>query len=369
MLELVEGAGDDSAILFMRWHRDVRGDAFIPDDVAREVAGLAKAPVYGVVAHALGDGMLGGYLFSFELFGRRLAQQSLEILGGNKSAASDAPLPVSEYAFDWRQLKRWSIDEKTLPEGSRIEFRELSVWDQHGAYILGGIVVALLEAILVFYLVINRIRRIKVEGELIRLNSSLEKIVYARTEELHEKNAALKSATQQLEKVNKILALHSLTDSLTGLYNRRYVEERIQDEFSRFLRSGTQFAVAFVDIDYFKTVNDVHGHAAGDSLLQSLSQDLREVVRTYDTVARWGGEEFLILFPAEDATGAQAIAERLREMIAARCFVHGDESLKVTLTIGISSVLSGDTAADVIKRADNALYEGKRQGRNQVVLA
>jgi len=369
MMERIRNLDEDSAVLFVRWIKDSEGEAFIPLQVVWEICRESKAPVFSVTSHILGTGVVGGYFYSLELLGEYIVAQAMNLFDGKAPPLPVSKYPVNEYGFDWRELKRWEIADNLLPPGSKIEYRENNAWDLYKEYILGGIALVLLEAILVFYLVVNRVKRIKVEGQLIQLNTSLEKIVYARTEELHEKNAALKSATQQLEKINKILELHSITDSLTGLYNRRYVEERIQDEFSRFLRSGTQFAVGFVDIDYFKTVNDVHGHAAGDRLLQLLSQDLREVVRTYDTVARWGGEEFLILFPTVNAEEARGIAERLREVIASRCYVFGDESLKVTLTIGISSVLSGDTVADVIRRADDALYEGKRSGRDRVVAA
>lgn len=369
MLDLMGEAGEDSAILFMRWHRDVQGESFIPDDVAREVAERAKAPVYGVVAHALGGGMLGGYLFSFELFGRRLAQQSLEILGGDKSAGPSVPSPVSEYAFDWRQLKRWNIDEKVLPEGSRIEFRELSAWDQHGAYILGGIVVLLLETALIVGLGVNRTRRKRMERELVGLNASLEEMVANRTRQLQEANAELEQAKRTLEDMNIRLGMASRTDSLTGLFNRRHFEESAPQEHARYVRTGKPFSVVLCDIDFFKNVNDLHGHDAGDSLLRMIGQDISQAVRPYDILVRWGGEEFLLFLPSTEPDLARAIAERIRLDIGERVYAYEGHSLRLSATLGVATVRDGESVADVIRRADVALYEGKRSGRNRVVAS
>lgn len=369
MLDLMGETGEDSAVLFMRWHRDVKGESFIPDDVAREVVGRAKAPVYGVVAHSLGDGMLGGYLFSFELFGRRLAQQSLEVLGGNKSADSDAPLPVSEYAFDWRQLRRWNIDVTSLPEGSRIEFRELSVWDEHGAYILGGIIVLLLETALIVGLGVNRARRKRMELELVGLNTSLEDMVASRTRQLQVANAELEQAKRTLEDLNIRLEMASRTDSLTGLFNRRHLEESAPQEHARYVRTGKRFSVVLCDIDFFKNVNDLHGHDAGDNLLRMIGQDISQAVRPYDILVRWGGEEFLLFLPATEPDLAAAIAERVRLDIGERVYAYEGHSLRLSATLGVATVRDGEAVADVIRRADDALYEGKRSGRNCVVAS
>lgn len=369
MLELVSGAEDDSAILFMRWHRDVRGESFMPDEVAREVAGRAKAPVYGVVAHSLDDGVLGGYLFSFELFGRRLAQQSLGILSRSNSAGSEAPLPLSEYAFDWRQLKRWNINEKTLPEGSRIEYREFSVWDQHGEYIFGGIAVLLFEAALIVGLAVNRARRKRMELELLGLNTSLEEMVASRTRQLQEANTELEQAKRTLEDMNIRLDTASRTDSLTGLFNRRHLEESAQREHARYVRTGKRFSVVMCDIDFFKNVNDLHGHDAGDSLLRMVGQDIAQTVRPYDILVRWGGEEFLLFLPSTESGLACAIAERIRLDIGERGYAYEDHSLHLSATLGVATVREGESVADVIRRADEAMYQGKRSGRNRIVAA
>ncbi|RDG29698.1 GGDEF domain-containing protein [Oceanispirochaeta sp. M1] len=160
-----------------------------------------------------------------------------------------------------------------------------------------------------------------------------------------------------------------MTDSLTGLYNRRYMEQQIQQEYKRYQKSGTEFALVSSDIDFFKNINDLYGHDCGDYLLKSITKDIRKSIRTYDTVARWGGEEFLLLLPATDRVQAITLAERIRKTVEEHRyeFDGSNQSVSVTLTLGVSVVNSGDTIDGMIKRADIALYYGKRKSRNCVI--
>jgi diguanylate cyclase (GGDEF)-like protein len=369
MLEAVAGAGGDGAVLFMRWLRDVQGDSFIPEEVLESVCAASTAPVYTVVEPSLGGGAVGGYLFSFEIFGRRLAEETLAALDGGATPKELPYLAASEYVFDWRALERWKIAEKSLPEGARIEFREPSAWSLHKWYILGGVVVVLLETSLVVGLAVNRSRRRRVELELTRLNASLEEIVASRTSQLQEANAQLELAKASLEKMNSRLELASRTDSLTGLYNRRHVEEAAAREHERSLRTGDGFSVILCDVDFFKQVNDLYGHEAGDMLLRRLSQDLSGEVRPYDILSRWGGEEFLLFLPSTGQDVASNIAERIRRTIEEREYSYNGRTLRLTATFGVSTVRAGESVTEVIRRADGALYEGKRSGRNRVVAA
>ncbi len=165
------------------------------------------------------------------------------------------------------------------------------------------------------------------------------------------------------------LELISMTDSLTGLYNRRYMEKKIEQEYEQYRRTGLEFAIVSADIDFFKKINDVYGHDCGDYLLKSVTEDLRKSVRTYDTVARWGGEEFLLLLPGTSMEPALILTERIRKTVEARSYeyegVH--EPIKVTLTFGVSVAGAVDTFDKIIKRADMALYHGKRKSRNCVI--
>lgn len=161
----------------------------------------------------------------------------------------------------------------------------------------------------------------------------------------------------------------SMTDSLTGLYNRRYLEQKIQQEYNQYLKTGSEFALVIADIDFFKNINDLYGHDCGDCVLKSITEVIRKAIRTDDTVARWGGEEFLLLLPATNREQAIPLAERIRKAVEAHIYAFDscNKSVSVTLTFGVSVVNSGDTIDGMIKRADIALYHGKRNGRNCVI--
>jgi len=369
MWEAVRHAGQGAAVLFVLWMKDAEGRSYMPSQLMSSLCREAGAPVYAFVEHMLGKGVVGGFLYSFELLGRRIAEKTLAILAGNDTSGQVSRPLSSTYAFDWRELKRWNIDIGKLPPGSRVEFQKQTVWEQYHAFILAGCALVLLEALLIVGLVFNRSGRMRVEAQLLHLNASLERMVSRRTRDLQEANERLEQAMVQLEEMNRQLDRASRTDSLTGLYNRRHMEERIHEEYLRFGREGGVFSIVVADVDYFKEVNDRYGHDAGDDLLEQLSADIVRSVREYDTVARWGGEEFLLLLPGRGLEAAGAVAERIRSVVEARRYSCGTASLSVTLTLGVGCPRPGDALADVFKRADDALYEGKRAGRNRVVAA
>lgn len=369
MLEILRNARDNAAVLFIRWVADVEGKSFIPEQVLETICREAKVPVYATIRHSLGTGIVGGHLYNYELVGANIAQVGLQILGGRKpSEVSLINFSPNEYVYDWRALKRWGIAVERLPKGSIIEYTETSIWQIYKWYIIGSIILILLETALVFTLLINRARLKKAENKLVHLNLTLEKRVSERTQELQDKNDQLKMAHQGLETLNQQLDLISRTDTLTGLYNRRHMESKIQEEFERFLTVGSRFAFIVADIDLFKKVNDMYGHDVGDCLLRCVSEDIRKLVGTLDTVARWGGEEFILLLPATDSESAKERAECIRQTIEKKVYCCGAVILSVTLTLGVSVIHSDDTIASAIKRADAALYQGKRAGRNCVVF-
>ena len=160
------------------------------------------------------------------------------------------------------------------------------------------------------------------------------------------------------------------TDELTSCYVRRYFDRRLADELERVASDQTPVTVLFVDIDHFKKVNDTYGHAAGDAVLRQVSQVVRDSVRSIDVVARYGGEEFVILFPGQGLRECQVPAERIRKAVEAATFVAGEQSLRCTVSMGLATAPGHARApADLIKRADEALYQAKRTGRNRLVLA
>ncbi|MER2534542.1 MAG: PleD family two-component system response regulator [Rhizobiaceae bacterium] len=162
----------------------------------------------------------------------------------------------------------------------------------------------------------------------------------------------------------------AVTDGLTGLHNRRYLDTHLQTLFERAVSRHRPLSLMITDIDRFKAINDTHGHDAGDEVLREFARRLRKNVRGIDLACRYGGEEFVVVMPDTDAAIAEKVAERVRTEIAQAPFQIGRDgvSLAVTVSVGVASLLRGaDAAADLVKRADMALYEAKSGGRNRVV--
>lgn len=154
-------------------------------------------------------------------------------------------------------------------------------------------------------------------------------------------------------------------DSLTGLANRRALEEILAAEISRAHRFAHQLAVVLLDLDRFKEINDSFGHAAGDVMLRAVSRLLTSLARRGDTVARWGGEEFVVVLPETDLAGAQRFAERLRRTIEA----HSVGDLHTTASCGVATMLPEDSVEELLGAADQALYQAKSNGRNRTETA
>jgi len=162
----------------------------------------------------------------------------------------------------------------------------------------------------------------------------------------------------------------AITDQLTGLYNRRYMESHLKTQIHHALQNGKSVSFLIIDVDFFKTINDTHGHDVGDLVLKQFAQRLSVNVRGLDLACRYGGEEFVVVMPDTDVAFAYSIAERLRQEIADNPFdvVPGADPLSLTISIGVTSSEGKDDNADaLLKRADQALYRAKNEGRNRVV--
>lgn len=190
------------------------------------------------------------------------------------------------------------------------------------------------------------------------LINELEQKVAERTEELQKKNQALREAKENLEHASQ-------TDFLTGLFNRRYMMEKLNQAIADFAVNKRGFAVFMADIDFFKKVNDTFGHDCGDCVLRHMSHLFQTALPKNACLSRWGGEEFLLLLPDVSPDAAFAQAEKIRKAIEEYDFPCGKKRLHITLTLGMTMYSEGKSINQVLKEADIAIYNGKHNGRNR----
>ncbi|MDI1261003.1 GGDEF domain-containing protein [Aquabacterium sp.] len=182
-------------------------------------------------------------------------------------------------------------------------------------------------------------------------------------ERMAEEKTRLASATERVRQI----ARH---DPLTGLFNRQYLQTRLDAEHDRAGRSGSSFCIAVIDLDHFKNVNDTHGHHVGDEVLLAFAQQARTSLRETDLIGRWGGEEFVVVMPETDPAQAGTIGlSRLKEALCETGLSARVPSLRVTFSAGLAALQPGESSKQLLQRADEALYLAKAQGRNRAVIA
>lgn len=183
------------------------------------------------------------------------------------------------------------------------------------------------------------------------------------TLEVFSDNSTKVQALERIEELEEI----ALLCPLTGVGNRRYAEMALANALEEFRRYNWPFGLLFIDIDHFKRVNDDHGHGVGDQVLRMVAHALRDTLRSFDFVGRWGGEEFLVILPNITDDILLRVAERCRMGVEESRFQSGGVGIQVTISAGACMALSGESAEELIKRADALLYRAKAVGRNRVV--
>jgi diguanylate cyclase (GGDEF)-like protein len=187
--------------------------------------------------------------------------------------------------------------------------------------------------------------------------------LHGMRERSRRQKAALSTA---LERIREL----ATRDELTGCFNRRAMLERMAEESLRCVRNGSSMCLVLLDLDHFKRINDLHGHAAGDFVLRGFAEAARSQLRATDVLGRWGGEEFLLMLPACDIEHARQCVTRVLNKLSSSRFEAGEGAvLTVTCSAGITQCAGGESIVAAIERADKALYRAKAEGRNRLVCA
>lgn len=215
----------------------------------------------------------------------------------------------------------------------------------------------------------SEVAKVTVSGDLsLRLNQEGNDEISTLARTVNSMLATMQKAKAELLEAQESLRFHAEHDALTGVLNRRAVRDVLRRELARCRRERNTLGVILADVDHFKKVNDHYGHAAGDAVLVTVVQRISATLRSYDSVGRYGGEEFLIIAPGCDLALAQKLAERIRSSISDEPVDLGNESAKVTVSLGVILGTAESDPEFLVAQADTAMYQAKRKGRNRVQL-
>lgn len=218
---------------------------------------------------------------------------------------------------------------------------------------------------LIFVIQRSRKKQKEVNLQLVVKNDEIK----LKQKEIEEINSALYTINLELEAKNDNLYQLATTDSLTGIYNRAYLFQNLQVEFNRASRHQMDLSCILFDIDFFKNLNDIHGHLFGDSVLKQIADIIKQNLRQEDVFGRYGGEEFIIMLPNTSLREGLSVAEKLRVGVESYDFNHNELIIKITISFGVASLQDNltDSFDTLIRYADRALYSAKRSGRNKSV--
>ncbi len=348
----------DSVVIYGSYWLAADGQAISPFEAARQVAVQARVPAFAITwDRDVGEGFLGGYVVDSQATARRVATATINFMAGKTTFSTPmSVLPaVNRFVFDWRQMQRWSIDSSSLPADSLILNRPKHDWQRHQSGLMLLMVVTLTIGLA---LSVRNCRRRTASDS----NSSPS----------NAQNAAGKNRqwAEHLATTHQRLLQMSFVDELTGLANRRRMEEGLEQECQRANRSGQPLSLIMIDVDHFKLFNDTYGHLSGDDCLQTLAEIFNSVVqRPADLTCRFGGEEFLLILPETPHRGAIEIVQALHAEIAKCAIPHltSPTTAQITCSCGVLTVQAPPArrAHELLAAVDRQLYRAKSEGRNR----
>jgi len=308
------------------------GKKMTPYEISQIICRDSKVPVFSFWNALLGSGIAGGNLISFEVIGGKVG--NFIFSGEDERCKKISPMGV---AYDYRALKKWDINERKLLPTARVINKPPNFLIRYKMEIF------ILTAILTFVMTITF-------------------LIY-RQFLMKKTNKKFLVLYEEIKKKNQQLNIISELDSLTGLKNRRAMDKTIIEELERSSRYGEPLSTLLIDVDYFKKINDTYGHSTGDMVLREISLLLKQNIRSVDSIARWGGEEFLILAPNTDLKESRKFGEKIRARVEEFEFTKAG---RLTVSIGISQHREGETFNRLYERVDEALYSAKAKGRNRI---
>jgi|GEM_PF-1116838 len=325
-------AGGNTIAFYLLMFSDGFGKKLTPYEVSEIICRNSNVPVFSFWDVLLGSGIAGGNLISFEVIGEKVG----EIAFSESSKNYEEIFPMKT-VYDYNALEKWKIDENKILPSAKVINRPPDFFIRHRVAVIISILTIIFITIISF-------------------------LIY-RQLLMKKTNKKFRELYEEIQRKNQQLNIISEHDSLTGLKNRRAIDKVIKNELARSSRYGTPISILLIDVDHFKRVNDIYGHNIGDRVLSEISEVLKGNVRSTDSVARWGGEEFLIIAANTNLQETIKFGEKIRGKIEEFNFTKIEG---LTVSIGVSQHRPGETFSKLYERADDALYSAKNKGRNSV---
>ncbi len=364
-------------LLLIAVRRDMTGEVVSFRDGLDIIFAATGQPVFCLYDFGLDEGLIGGEVVSFKEQGQKAGEIALEILSGEKISNINLVENSHMKILNYNLIEKYNLSTDNLPDDVIFINKEESVLKKYLPYIVGGIIIIVLQGLLIFYLYNNVQIRKSTEGELLNKKQELicsndelailNEEMLASNEELTDSNEKLSNAIVKIEEQNQEIFNLVYLDDLTKTKNRLAISELI-DKWLANPYDNYSYAILFLDVDNFKLINDTFGHDFGDRIIIETGRRLATLETENIQIGRFGGDEFLIIFKDKNIDNISEFLYELEELFK-EPFSIDNRSLFLTISVGVSLYpIHGIASKELIKKADMALYEAKKSGKNRSVI-